>query len=310
MKELYLDPMKANISMNLRHFSPYIVLFAAISVLAACAAGNAAKRMPTENSLLWEITGKGLEKPSYLFGTIHAIGESDFFLREEVKNTFANAERLVMEVKIDEPGLQASMREKMIMSDGQSLDQLLSAAEYEKLKAFMREKAGMPELMYNKVKPMFVQSFIYPSMIGEPMKSYETVFSEMATEAEMDIMGLETVDEQLSYVDQISLEDQLEMLMQGVDDFDGQLGEWKQMVSLYVSEDIAGLSGLISEESKEYKKFEKKLLGERNKNWISRIGTHVRAEPSFIAVGAGHLGGKNGVISLLRKEGYELRALK
>ncbi len=295
--------------MNLAKLTRAFTLLAAISLLAACAAASDSKRMPTENSLLWKISGKGLDQPSYLFGTIHAIGESDFVMREEVKNAFAETKRLVMEVKLDDPSVQQTMVKKMIMPNDQSLSDMLSVEDYGKLTAFMTEKAGMPELMYNKVKPMFVQSYIYPAMIGETVKSYETTLQGMATDAGMQTYGLETVDEQLYYVDQISFDDQLSMLMQTVNDYDGQVREFDEMVKLYTDEDIAGLSSMISDESKEYKKFEKQLLGQRNKNWISRIDKLVNEDPTFIAVGAGHLGGKGGVISLLRKDGYTLTAV-
>lgn len=80
------------------------------------------------------------------------------------------------------------------------------------------------------------------------------------------------------------------------------------MVLLYKSKDIDKLYRMsISDDV--FGKYENVLLNKRNNNWISPMAKEMEAMPTFFAVGAGHLGGPNGIITLLRKKGYKVSAV-
>ncbi|MBK6997902.1 MAG: TraB/GumN family protein [Lewinellaceae bacterium] len=78
-----------------------------------------------------------------------------------------------------------------------------------------------------------------------------------------------------------------------------------EMLRLYREQDITAMQALIGEDNSmgQYEDF---LLNNRNQNWIPVMGKMMAEKPTLFAVGAGHLGGKQGVVALLRKEGYRV----
>jgi uncharacterized protein YbaP (TraB family) len=82
------------------------------------------------------------------------------------------------------------------------------------------------------------------------------------------------------------------------------------MIAAYKSQDVEKLYLGAVEDEKSDPDFQKKLLDDRNTAWIPKIEAFVKDKPTFIAVGAGHLGGKNGVIQLLRAKGYDVKAIR
>lgn len=278
-----------------------------------------------EKALLWKISGKKLKKPSYLFGTIHMIDEKDFFMPDYVKTAFDKSTKVVFEINTEEMtdmSMMGNMMNMIMMEGSTTLKDLLSEEDYTKVKKKLNENPMMMMMgdMVDKIKPMFLSAMIGQEGgegggmdpfggggmgMGGSTKSYELEFTEMAKKAEKPISGLETIAFQMSMFDSISLEDQAKMLVQALEGDEGE-GEdmMAQMVKLYTTQDIPGLHQMIREQSAGSADFEDKLLTMRNKNWIPLMEEKMPLDVTFFAVGAGHLGGEEGVIGLLRKEGY------
>lgn len=307
-------------------------LIALTLVASSCGAGKQAvtpqmvdgSYAAKEKALMWRISGKKLKKPSYLFGTIHMIDKKDYFMPEYVKKAFDQSENVVFEINTDDMtdmSAMGNMMNMMFMDDGVTLKDLLSEEDYKRVKKSLNENPLMMMMgdMVDKIKPLFLSAMIdQGDMGGDPfgggggmmgmggnVVSYEMEFTKMAKAAEKPISGLETVEFQMSMFDSISLEDQAKMLVQSLD-ADKSEGEdaLSQMIALYKAQDIPGLHKMIHEQSAGSADFEDKLLNMRNKNWIPLMAEQMPENVTFFAVGAGHLGGEEGVVSLLRKEGY------
>ena len=138
------------------------------------------------------------------------------------------------------------------------------------------------------------------------VKVYENKLNKLASKNKMKTMGLETIDEQISIVNKISIEDQVEMFL-GTRDYD-IIDEYNRLLKAYKQQDISSLYEL-SKETDEFADFEQDFLITRNKNWVPEIEKFINHQSTFIAVGALHLGGPEGVINLLREKGYTVRAL-
>jgi hypothetical protein len=117
--------------------------------------------------------------------------------------------------------------------------------------------------------------------------------------------GLETAAEQMSILDSISLEDQADMLLESLQNLHATRHSLDDMVKQYKAQNLDSLYALFEKEEN-MDEFQGSLLDNRNKKWIPLIENFIAQQPCFIAVGAGHLGGKNGVINLLRERGYTL----
>ncbi len=260
------------------------------------------------NSLLWEISGNGLTESSYLFGTIHIIGSNDFFWPTGSRESLAKTERLVLEVNMDDLGDAMQIMQKSKMKDGQTLENLLGKKKYDKLNSFMTEKVGMGISMFNSFQPMLLMSLPMSKMIDGETVVYEQEFTKLAKDSDMEIDALESIDFQISIFSKIPYEAQADMLMQYVDDFEGQKKLFNDMIDVYLSQNIDSLYNFTAQ-SPDIQGFEDELLNSRNEDWIPKIQEMSAEKATFYAVGAGHLGGTNGVIALLRKAGYTLTAV-
>lgn len=321
----------------------YILSLSVILILSACSGQKkmvessenlskpAAKQNPSEvlveeaelnleNSLLWKISGNGLEEESYLYGTIHIIDAESFFWPKNTMESFNKSEKVIFEIDLDEMsdmGNIMSMMGKVMMKDGMTLKKLLSDEDYEMVNAHFKD-LGLPMFMLEKMKPMFLTIFAEGDMDFASMqdpsqattKSYEMEFYELANNTEKPVHGLETMDDQISLFDSIPYSDQATMLVESirasVEPEEGVESEMEKITRMYIEQDITSMVSSIEAEDSELAGFEDLLLNDRNQKWIPQMSAYMKESTTFFAVGAGHLAGTEGVINLLRSVGYTL----
>jgi uncharacterized protein YbaP (TraB family) len=271
----------------------------------------------SETGLLWEVTGNGLDKPSYVYGTIHLIDSESFFLPGGTLGAFEASERVTFEINMEDMSDMSaifSMMSRIMMANGTTLSDLLSDEDYNFVKSKFTEM-GLPFMMFERMKPMFLSIFASTDMdpgaftSGE-MKSYEMEFMDMAKAQNKEMAGLETIEFQMSMFDSIPYSEQAEMLVESLKSTDDGEDQLKMMIELYKTQDIEKLQMTINEDEQGLGDYEDLLLTKRNQAWIPIMKKMMAEKPTFFAVGAGHLGGKNGVIQLLKDEGYSLQAIR
>ena len=271
-----------------------------------------------ENSLLWEISGKELEKASYLYGTIHMIAKEDYFLTDMTKETFKKSEQVAFEIdmnKMNDMSIMFSLIGQVMMKDGVSLKDLLNEEDYKLVKEHFTE-LGLPMFMLEKVKPMFLASFASgdlgdtgSDMASGEIVSYEMEFMEMAKKQEKEMDGLETIEYQMSVFDSIPYEDQAKMLVESIRSEVVGDSQFDEMVEMYKNQDLSGMQDMFAADEEGIGKYEDIFLKNRNQNWIPVMEKMMKVKSTFFAVGAGHLGGSIGVIALLRAVGYKVKPL-
>jgi len=119
-------------------------------------------------------------------------------------------------------------------------------------------------------------------------------------------LGLETVEDQIAAFDAIPLEEQVAYLVESIREYDATVQEVQDMISDYQAQDISSLYQMINESMAEMEGGEDALLTDRNLRWIPQMEQMAKDKPTFFAVGAGHLGGPQGVIKLLQEAGYQV----
>ncbi len=299
----------------MKHLFSFFVF--SVALVVQITAQTAANYAPTakENSLLWEISGKNLKQPSYLFGTIHMIGKKDFILTDVTKKSLDKTQRITFEINMDEMSdfsVLMPLMMKAFMADGTTLRDLLSEEDYKVVKAHF-EEIGLPLMMLERIKPMFLSAMGSGDMAemqtsGETV-SYEVELLKIAKDQKKEIAGLETAEFQMSMFDSIPYKVQAEMLVESIKSGSEGDDQFDQLVELYKNQDLIGLQQMLEGDS-DTKQYEDLLLVQRNKNWIPVMAKMMTDRPTFFAVGAGHLAGEKGVIALLRAEGYSVKALK
>lgn len=288
-----------------------LIAFVAISCKTTSSVANKAKESDKlANSLLWKITGNDIQKPSYLYGTIHMT--CNYNLSDKLKKAFDETTQVALEVDMDDPQMQIKVMQGMLMKDGKTIKGMLSSEDYTKLDNHLKKNAGMGVAMLNKAKPFILMSMLISKSAGcDKPKSYEDEFVKIAKAQKEEVVGLETIESQLALFDEIPYEAQLKDIMKMVNDGKEKTVEaFTKLSNLHTAENIEGLLKLAQEEEGMTKDFSDKLLENRNKNWIPVIKKMAKEQPTFFGVGAMHLPGENGVIKLLRKAGYTVTAVK
>lgn len=293
--------------MNQRLYSLLWLLGTILVFLAGCKTSESAA-VKSDNSLLWKIEGKNLKTPSYLLGTIHILPQKDFFLSEAMKQALANTQQVVLELDMDDPAMGMTMLQNASMSDGSTLDKLLSAEDYQKLDALVKKSTGVGVEVFNKWQPMLVAAVAMQQMMDNQVASYEMTLVRMAQEAQKEVKGLESIQEQTEAMATIPYPQQAKYLSEILNDFDKQKVLFGKMVELYKSQNLNALLDYMVEQSGGID-FSTVLLNQRNHKWIPKIGSIAAEKSTFFAVGAGHLPGKDGVLTLLRKAGYRVTAV-
>lgn len=293
--------------MNQRLYSLLWLLGTTLVFLAGCKTSESAA-VKSDNSLLWKIEGKNLKTPSYLLGTIHILPQKDFFLSEAMKQALASTQQVVLELDMDDPAMGMNMLQNASMSDGSTLDKLLSAEDYQKLDVLVKKSTGVGVEVFNKWQPMLVASVAMQQMMDNQIASYEMTLVRMAQEAKKEVKGLESIQEQTEAMATIPFPQQAKYLSEILNDFDKQKALFGKMVELYKSQNINALLDYMVEESGGID-FSSVLLNQRNHKWIPKIGSIASEKSTFFAVGAGHLPGKDGVLALLRKAGFRVTAV-
>ena len=267
-------------------------------------------QVPTEKTLLWEIKAPGASKSSYLFGTIHLICPDDFYLSDALKSVITKTEQVALEMDMDDPAMMGKMMQTMNMKPGNQLSKLVSDAEYKRLSKFYKDSVVDGLAMFENAKPFVLMGPLFTSVLGCEPKSYEMALVELAGKQKSEVIGLETVEEQMAIFDTIPYKDQVKMLLSMIDSLPQARKEFRDLVNLYKSESIQELYTATTKSSFGMEENQDIMLYDRNKKWIGRIAKILAEKSTLFAVGAAHLGGEKGVIALLRKEGYTVTAVK
>lgn len=280
-------------------------LFKSIAVAIAiifCATIQAQDKSPKlENSLLWEVSGHGLSKPSYLYGTIHMICGADYFLSEKTKKAFEASDKLVLEVNLSDPKEIADMQQ--LAMGKEPLDKKLTASQLSTLDEILKKSTGMNVQQVNNFSLTSVMSLIFmKSYPCTDLKIYELEFIELAKKRNLEVAGLETVKSQLGTLDDAYTNDEMiSMLVESVKD--GSV----VLVDDYKAENVEAVYKRTTGDKFMNEKTRIAMLDKRNNNWVNQIPELMKKQSIFIAVGAAHLAGEQGVINLLRKAGYKVK---
>jgi len=217
--------------------------FSALSALAQEA---------TNNTLLWRISGKNLSKPSYLFGTIHMLCADDIQLSENLKKAIQSSDRVYLELDMDNMFEMLTVMGKMKMRNDTTLADLLTEAEYEKVKEFVKTHLSiLPFSVLEKYKPMLAASTLMQASLDcKKQIAMEQLVMKEAKSAGKGIRGLETMAYQMSIFDSIPYQVQAKQLQQYVESYvkDAESREFEELTKAYRDKELDKLEALTTKE--------------------------------------------------------------
>jgi uncharacterized protein YbaP (TraB family) len=261
-----------------------------------------------KKSLLWEVKNKEGKTCSYLFGTIHVIEESKFYFPKKLDKIVSKCDAICLEIAgITEnvPSMDRMMMRDKKLNELFTKNQMDSIYQWADKTLFMKPKQF--DENFGSVKPFLLLQFILTTSLPENTKSYELELEQIAKKQNKKLLGLETVDFQLSLFDKMPIHEQVQMILESLKELESSKKKFAEMEELYLQQDLDRLSEL-SNESSNY--LNRSFLEDRNLDWIPKIENMMKEKVVFIAVGAAHLAGQEGVIELLIKNGYHVLPVK
>ena len=258
------------------------------------------------NSLLWEISGNGLEQPSYLFGTIHTICPEELELSPKILNALEKSEQLVLELDMDDTAFLQKIQQLSVNEELKNISTELSDEDLNTLNTFLKKHYQADMSSLGILKPFALLSMVFIKSLDCPQPgSYEQALMELSIKQDWEIYGLESIQDQFAIFDGVPKKEQLGWLVKYAADEEHFRNGVSKMVSAYKNEEINQLLNLMTDYP-EYKIIEEALLYDRNVKWITPIIKHASDKPTFFAVGAAHLASDRGLIKLLQEKGFQL----
>ena len=274
---------------------------------------------PAANAqLLWKITGKGVEKPSYILGSHHAVPFNYCDSIPGLMKAFEEVDFVIGEfdmVKMGEMTLEQmqNMQKMMMMPADTMLLSLFSKEEKELLDAYLKETIGAQLEMFSAMKPMTimvtVQNKILMDIIPDiaSMTGMDKYMQTLAVSKGKKVGGLETMEYQMNLLYGNSLEEQADALLEMAQNSNSK-ELMIELTAAYKSQDLDALWSVFKDQMTRYEY--DALVSERNKNWKKQIVELLPVQSSLFVVGSGHLPGEKGMIKLLKKAGYKVKPVK
>jgi len=282
-----------------------LVLFAALSGVALHS--SAAERY--EHGLLWRIEGANAPA-SHVFGTMHLADPRVTSLPPAVARELDQARSLTLETGLDPAGIVV-LAGRMVFDDGRDLQGAAGAELFDRASR-LTAGLGIPEPMLRLFKPWAV-AVLLSTPPQDPSNVLDLVLARLAAEQGKPVHELENMEEQISVFEEMSMQDQVALLRQAVDEYERMPRLIGRVVNAYLARDLAALwrisqesVGKGEEERRLNDVFTRRLLNERNARMAERAESRLREGGAFIAVGALHLYGSNGVLSLLERRGWRV----
>ncbi len=263
----------------------------------------------TERGLLWRIDdGRG--HVSHLLGTIHVADPRVLELPAPIRRAFEDAHTFCAEVRLDMASL-AGLSGAMMLPAGESLRDKLDARTWQSL-VRLAGNLGLPEAVLVRMKPWAVAT-----MLSQPKASgmvLDMMLYQQAAAAGKSLCGLETPAEQLGALESLSERQQVAMLQGAIRQYPRLDGLVEKLIRAWLQRDLAALERISTEatagaDADMVAAFEREVVVRRNHRMVTRMQPKLAAGAVFIAVGALHLPGKEGILNLLRQQGYRVTAV-
>jgi hypothetical protein len=261
---------------------------------------------------IWEIEGNS--NRILLMGSVHFLRPADYPLPEGMRAAYEQADQLYMEIDMDalDP-MQAQVLLTTMGTGRRPLNEAMSTANYEEATR-RADKLGVPLILFDQFEPWFAALSITQlrmMQLGfDPSWGIETRLTAQATTDGKTISGLETLEEQLGFMDRLDEETQQQFLLQSLEDAATLEEQVDSIVAAWRSGDTTTLEELMLEGFRSAPGLEDAMLVQRNRNWVRPI-MQLQNQPDnyLVIVGAMHLIGRKSVVAMLENEGVKVRQL-
>ncbi len=266
-----------------------------------------------QKGLLWQVKKSGV-KVSYVFGTIHSEDIRVNKLPKKIRGYFDEADNVALEILLDMPTMLKASAAMLITDEEQSLDKLIDEELFIQVSEALR-KYQIPPIIAKKLKPWAVIA----TLSTPPPKSgdfLDLFLYKEAMKLEIDVHGLEKVEEQLAVFEDLSLKEQIMLLKETMTNIDEMPEMFAELHELYLQRDLTKLQKFSieymiknSENRDLADDFYERIVNDRNVTMVDRMLKLLQEGNAFIAIGALHLPGEKGILKLLEYKGYKVKPI-
>lgn len=274
-------------------------------LLALCLFGSLTARA---QSPVWAL--HGAHNTVYLAESVHLLKPGDSTLPGAFTHAYNDSKELVMEMdlaKLDDSSVSAWLLEHGSYPDGESLQQALGPERFARVAA-QTTALGLPLEQLAMLRPwvaaLLLTDMMYLKLGYDPQSGVEQQLIARTVQDHRPTAGLETVDEELGQLEQMSPEDQAQFLDLTLQDLKNTDSELDTMLTAWRSGDTAKLAAELSDTYNQFPALYRVLVSERNRRWLPLIKNYLATDHNvLIVVGALHVVGKGGLLELLRSAG-------
>jgi uncharacterized protein len=279
---------------------------AAVLLVIGAWCGGVAAQAPAKH-FLWKVTSPSGGE-AYLLGSLHVLTTSYYPLSPTIEQAFTWSRTLVEEVDLDEmnnPVTMMALMGKATLPQGQTLDQIVSAATFAAVRT-RAEANGVPMMLLQRMKPWMAAVALTASELAkagfDSSLGIDRHFYDRARDAGMPRRALETAAYQFDLLDGLAGSMQEESLKAMLADIDAQAGNVETLTAAWKNGDTATMERLMHQGFSGAPAVAERLLFERNRNWVAPVETCLsEGARCFVVVGAAHLVGPNSLVQLLRE---------
>lgn len=283
-----------------------LIVFGILVLLSARATAQ-------ESSILWEVTGNGLSSPSYLMGTLKFIGEKEFFIPAEAHASMKKCKIFAIEDQVDHHA-QHELNKAVHFPKGKSLKTELKPQDYTNLTKLFETEFGINEAKfekhYTKLIPLALSITMTRLSLGEKVKFYDIELLKEAKKNKLETYSLEPIEREAQALHEYPMDDQVHALNHTVSNFDTQKKEFQMLMNDYPHGNLEKIFEYTLHPMDNNATFIDAFYTRRNLEWLPKLDKMMHEKPAFITVGISHLEGEQGLLNLLRKNGYELKPVK
>lgn len=266
-----------------------------------------------QQSLIWEVSGNGLTKKSYIMGTLKFIGEKEFYMPPKASELIKQSEIFAIEDEVDHHA-QHELNTALHFPKGESLATTMSPEDYKKVKDTFQKEFGINSATFDKkyahIKPLPLSIIMTRLSLGEKVRFYDIELLLIAKKHDVDAYSLEPIEREAEALNSFSMEEQVKALLHSVNNFSSQKDEFKKLMADYRTANADEIYDYTLHPLENNPRFIEEFYYKRNAEWLPKIEKMMNEDASFIALGISHLEGEKGILKLLQGKGYTLTPVK
>ena len=261
----------------------------------------------SKQSLLWQISKAHLAAPSYIFGTMHIQNQKAFGFKDIVYEKIKACEHFANEFNLEDTDAIA-MQAALALPSGKTLHDYISPKKFAKIQSILKKTFGVDIALFIHHTPMLIINLLTNKILSEDHQLALDLHLLAYAQAEgKHITGIETFQEQLDILQKIPLKYQVKSLIDTASNVKKYRQKLLYLASLYQTADIQKIFKATKKNTGQLRKM---MIYRRNYIMAERIALLVQKQSLFAAIGAAHLGGQKGVLRLLKRKGFSIKAVK